>query len=151
MPIERGAGEIVAGKLRLAKMKVMVDVAKGREGGEFFIGVKSSAYWKFNSRLPLMARWCASRMKNLSPLYAILCQATLVPISPLVLSLFSFPGEERRSFAEPLTIKFDGKGGGWFETETYFAVESSDYIGTFIHVVEVSIPSLTVTLLREAI
>lgn len=38
------AVEIVAGKLRLAKMKVMVDAAKGRKGGEFFIGVKSSAY-----------------------------------------------------------------------------------------------------------
>lgn len=68
----------------------------------------------------------AAWMKNLSS--AFTHARLLRPRLPrtAVLSRFSVSrySEERRSFAEPLPIKFDGRASDL--AETYFAVESSD-------------------------
>lgn len=142
-------------------MKVMVDAAKGRKRGEFFIGVKSSAYWKFNSRLSLSAMVCEPNEKSLLCVYTTYAKLrwSLSPpqsaLGRVALALFSFPGVPAKKDV-PLPSRWrlnsmERCRGVGDSTETYFAVESGDYIGTFIHVVEMSIPSLTVTLLREAI
>lgn len=153
------ADEIVAGKLRLAKMKVMVNAAKGRKRGDFSL---ESKVRRTESLIPgsLWARWCASWMKNLSSASILPMPVLRWSLSPpqsalgrVALALFSFP-VAKKDVSLPSRWRLNStercRGVG-DSTETYFAVESNDYIGTFIHVVEMSIPSLTVTLLREAI
>lgn len=75
------------------------------------------------------ARWCASWMKNLSSASTLPIPSYVRPYlshsrpSVVALALFSFPGvaKERRSFAEQLTIKFDGEMPwcGWFDRDLF--------------------------------